>query len=111
VDITNIPPTPEQILELKARRGLDETALRTIFLEARTANGFLDAPIPRELLERAVELAELGPTSAHHAAGPLRLRRIARGEGEAQTRPLGRQPRKDDARAGHGDRRRGPAIL
>jgi 3-hydroxypropanoate dehydrogenase len=60
VDTTNIPPTREQVLELKAERALDETALRSIFFEARTANGFLDAPV-----SRAVELAELGPTSAN----------------------------------------------
>jgi len=44
---------------------LDERALRALFLEARTANGFLDAPVSREVLERAVEIAELGPTSAN----------------------------------------------
>jgi 3-hydroxypropanoate dehydrogenase len=65
MDIVSPAPTPEEALDLKRRRELDENALRTIFLEARTANGFLDASIPRELLERAIELAELGPTSAN----------------------------------------------
>jgi 3-hydroxypropanoate dehydrogenase len=65
MDASTIPPTPEQILALKKERTLDENALRSIFFEARTANGFLDAPVPRELLERAVEIAELGPTSAN----------------------------------------------
>ena len=57
--------TPREVAELKAARSLDEGALRTIFLEARTANAFLDVPVPRTLLTRAVELALLGPTSAN----------------------------------------------
>jgi 3-hydroxypropanoate dehydrogenase len=85
VDTSNIPPTREQALELKARRALDETALRTIFLEARTANGFLDEPIRRELLERAVELAELGPTSAN--ALPVRYVFVESPEAKEKLRP------------------------
>jgi 3-hydroxypropanoate dehydrogenase len=65
VNVSDIAPTLEQTIELKKQRAIDERALRTLFLEARTANGFLDAPVPRELLERAVEIAELGPTSAN----------------------------------------------
>lgn len=69
MDTSIVPPTPEQEFELKAQRALDENALRTIFFEARTANGFLDAPVSRALLERAVEIAELGPTSANTLPG------------------------------------------
>jgi 3-hydroxypropanoate dehydrogenase len=65
VNVSDIQPTLEQMIELKRLRAIDEHALRALFLEARTANGFLDAPVPRELLERAVEIAELGPTSAN----------------------------------------------
>ncbi len=65
MDVTNTAPTAEQQIALKANRALDEDALRPIFAEARTANGFLDAPVSREQLEAAVELAELGPTSAN----------------------------------------------
>ena len=65
MNIQTVQPTLEQAIALKQRRELDENALRTIFLEARTANAFLDAPIPRDVLERAVELSELGPTSAN----------------------------------------------
>ena len=65
MDVTNIAPTVEQQITLKANRALDEDALRRIFAEARTANGFLDAPVSREQLQAAVELAELGPTSAN----------------------------------------------
>jgi 3-hydroxypropanoate dehydrogenase len=62
-------PTVEQIVALKKQRTVDEHCLRTIFLEARTANGFLDVPVPRELFERAVEIAEIGPTSANSLPG------------------------------------------
>ena len=34
-----------------------------IFNEARTANGFLDKPVPLELLQQVYELAKMGPTS------------------------------------------------
>jgi len=42
---------------------LDSNALDTLFLKARTANGFQDRPVARELLERVYELAALAPTS------------------------------------------------
>lgn len=49
----------------KTRRAIDDVALRTILLEARSANGFLPGPLAHELIRRVVELAELGPTSAN----------------------------------------------
>lgn len=63
--------TPDEIVELKASRSIDERALRSIFLEARTVNGFLARPVHRDILTRAVDLALLGPTSANGL--PLRL--------------------------------------
>ncbi len=42
---------------------IDNTTLDTLFLNARTANGFLDKPVPPALLQRAYELAALAPTS------------------------------------------------
>jgi len=78
-------PTTDEIVDLKAARELDEAALRTIFLEARTANGFLDYPVPRELLARAVELALLGPTSANGL--PLRLVFVESAEAKEKLRP------------------------
>jgi len=73
VDSGFVPPTPtlEEQVAIKEARALDERALRTVFTEARTANGFLPHPIPHELLERALDLAELGPTSANTL--PLRV--------------------------------------
>jgi 3-hydroxypropanoate dehydrogenase len=69
VDVPDIQPTLAQAIDLKRKRAVDEAALRSIFLEARTANGFLDASVSREHLERAIEIAELGPTSANALPG------------------------------------------
>lgn len=66
-------------------RALDERALRTIFLEARTASSFLDRPVPREVLERAVELALLGPTSANTL--PLRIVFVETPEAKERLKP------------------------
>jgi 3-hydroxypropanoate dehydrogenase len=59
-----------EVMRTGATRALDERALRTIFTDARSANGFLPGEIPHATLERAVELAELGPTSMN--AQPVR---------------------------------------
>lgn len=42
---------------------INPAALDTLFLKARTANGFLDKPVAPELLRRVYELAALAPTS------------------------------------------------
>jgi 3-hydroxypropanoate dehydrogenase len=81
----DVPPTVDEIVELKAGRSLDERALRAIFLEARTANGFVDRHVPRELLARAVEIALTGPTSAN--ALPLRIVFVDSPEGKERLRP------------------------
>lgn len=60
-----------ELVERKRARVLDDAALRTLFIDARTAQGFLDAPVPRALLERIVELAECGPTSSNSL--PMRV--------------------------------------
>ena len=65
MDVADTQPTPAQAVELKRGRAIDERALRTLFFEARTANGFLDGDVPRELIEQAIDIAELGPTSAN----------------------------------------------
>lgn len=85
VDVTVPPPTVDEIVDLKTARALDERALRSIFLEARSANGFIDRPIPRELLARAVELTLLGPTSLN--ALPLRIVFVESREAKERLRP------------------------
>ena len=81
------PTTPsiDEIIELKSTRALDERALRTLFLEARTANGFLPRPVPHRLIERIFELAELGPTSANTL--PLRILFVETPEAKARLIP------------------------
>jgi hypothetical protein len=66
-------------------RAIDERALRTLFLEARTANGFLAAPVPRPLIERAIDIAELGPTSANTL--PVRYVVVTTPEGKEKLKP------------------------
>jgi 3-hydroxypropanoate dehydrogenase len=80
-----VPPTIEEIVELKSARSLDDRALRTIFFEARTANGFVDRPVPHELLERALEIALMGPTSANSL--PLRVVFVETPEAKERLRP------------------------
>jgi 3-hydroxypropanoate dehydrogenase len=50
---------------------LDSKALDQLFLKARTHNGWRPITVPDSLLEEAVELARMGPTSAN--ASPLRI--------------------------------------
>lgn len=78
-------PTIDEIVRLKAARALDERALRTLFLDARNANGFIDRPVPRELLERIVEVAEFGPTSTNSL--PMRVVFIESREAKERLRP------------------------
>jgi 3-hydroxypropanoate dehydrogenase len=73
------------MLELKRGRAIDERALRTLFLEARTANGFLDAPVSREDIERVIEIAELGPTSANTL--PVRYVVVQSAEAKEKLKP------------------------
>lgn len=44
---------------------ISEDALAQLFLEARTYHKWLPQPVPDDLLKRAVELAEIGPTSTN----------------------------------------------
>ena len=75
----------ESIAAHKLSRALDDKALHTIFVGARTANGFINQPVPRNLLERVVELTLLGPTSANGL--PLRLVFIESEEGKQKLLP------------------------
>ncbi|CAM3486318.1 malonic semialdehyde reductase [Rouxiella silvae] len=50
---------------------LIDSALATLFTEARTHNGWQDTPVSDELLKQAYDLARMGPTSANCC--PLRV--------------------------------------
>lgn len=92
-------PTTDEIVDLKVARELDEVALRMIFLEVRTANGFLGYPVRRELLVRAVKLALLGqpaPTGfrcvSFSSNPPRRKRNCARHSSPAISRRPWQRP-------------------
>ena len=64
---------------------LDAGALDRLFRGARTHNGWLDRPVPHDLLEEAVELAKLGPTAVN--ASPFRVIFVETAEGKARLKP------------------------
>jgi 3-hydroxypropanoate dehydrogenase len=49
----------------------DADALDRLFLSARSQNGWLDRPVPLELVRQAFDIARMGPTSAN--SQPMRL--------------------------------------
>jgi hypothetical protein len=52
---------------------IDGRALDQLFRAARTHNGWLPIDVPDALLEEAVELAKMGPTSANVSTPAHRL--------------------------------------
>ncbi len=42
---------------------IDSAPLNQLFLDARTANGFVDKPVPLALLQQVYDIAKMGPTS------------------------------------------------
>src|SRR6202044_2790196 len=53
------------------RKTVETQALAQLFTEARTQNGLHDKPVSDELLQKAIELAKMGPTSVNQS--PLRV--------------------------------------
>jgi 3-hydroxypropanoate dehydrogenase len=70
---------------VKLAATIDERALASIFLEARTFNAFEDRPVPQAVLERALDLALLGPTASNSL--PLRIVFVQTEEGKARLKP------------------------
>jgi 3-hydroxypropanoate dehydrogenase len=64
---------------------IDAAALAQIFTEARTHNAFLDTPVPEALLNEAVDIAKIGPTSANQS--PLRILFLRSKEAKERLRP------------------------
>ncbi len=56
---------------------IDDKALDALFRSARTANGFLDKPVPDELLHQAFDLMKMAPTSANSQPGRVGFVRSA----------------------------------
>jgi 3-hydroxypropanoate dehydrogenase len=96
-DIILPTPNAEEIIDLKVARALDERALETIFTVARTANGFIDRKIPHQLLDRALELALLGPTSANML--PMRVVFVESTEAKEKLKPAMNEGNRDKTMA------------
>ena len=64
---------------------IDPAALDQLFLEARTANGFIDKPVPLELLRQVYDIAKMGPTSMN--AQPARYVFLSSQESRARLLP------------------------
>ena len=71
--------------ERKMSRALAPDALKTLYEGARTANAFLDEPVPHSLLEQLAQLSHAGPTAVN--ATPLRVVFIESPEAKARLLP------------------------
>jgi 3-hydroxypropanoate dehydrogenase len=63
-------------------KALNEEALNTIFLQARTHHGWLDEPVSDETLHRLYDLTRWGPTSAN--SSPARIAFVKSPEAKAK---------------------------
>ena len=61
---------------------LDHEALATLFTKARTFTHWLDRPVPESVIERALALAQFGPTSGN--CEPMRLVLVRSPEAKAR---------------------------
>lgn len=64
---------------------LDEAALKTLFLDARTWNAFQPHDIDPALLQKVYELARMGPTAAN--TNPARIAFVRSKEAKEKLRP------------------------
>ena len=64
---------------------LSHDALNTIFLEARTRNGWQDKPVPETLLREIYDIAKMGPTTAN--SQPQRIAFVTTPEGMKKLEP------------------------
>lgn len=65
---------------------LDDAALATLFLDARTHFAFDSTPIPAETLQKLYDLVKLGPTAAN--SQPLRIVFLTSDEAKARLIPF-----------------------
>jgi 3-hydroxypropanoate dehydrogenase len=68
-----------------APRSIDDQALDQLFRTARSQNSWLDRPVPEALLRQAVDLAEMGPTSANTL--PMRVVFVKSAAAKERLRP------------------------
>ena len=64
---------------------LNQDALDRLFVEARTHNGWLDEPVPENLLKEVWDLAKMGPTSAN--CSPARIVFVVSTEAKERLKP------------------------
>ena len=64
---------------------IDQSALDQLFFNARTANGFIDKPVPVSLLQEVYDIARMGPTSMN--TQPTRYVFITTPEAKARLLP------------------------
>lgn len=65
---------------------IDEAALASLFLEARSHNAWQSKPVPEALLRRLVDVMKMGPTSAN--CSPARLIFVKSVAAKNRLRPL-----------------------
>jgi 3-hydroxypropanoate dehydrogenase len=66
-------------------QSINDQAIRQLFTEARTHNGWLDRPVSDELLQQCFDLAKMGPTSAN--CSPMRVVFVRSKEGKQRLAP------------------------
>jgi 3-hydroxypropanoate dehydrogenase len=64
---------------------IDQAALDQLFFNARTANGFLDTPVPLDLLKEVYDIARMGATSMN--TQPARYVMLTTPEAKARLLP------------------------
>jgi len=67
------------------RKTIEAQSLAQLFTGARTHNAFVDRSVSDELLQKAIELAKMGPTSVNQS--PLRVLFLRSGEAKERLRP------------------------
>ena len=67
----NIPGAARMTVHVPEHKTIEAQSLAQLFTEARTHNVFRDKPVSDELLQKAIELAKMGPTSANQS--PMRV--------------------------------------
>ena len=72
-------------IHVPEHKALESTSLAQLFTAARTHNVFRDKPVSDELLEKAIELAKMGPTSANQS--PMRVIFLRSAEAKERLRP------------------------
>jgi 3-hydroxypropanoate dehydrogenase len=72
-------------IHVPEHKTLESASLAQIFTAARTHNVFRDKPVSDELLQKAIELAKMGPTSANQS--PLRVLFLRSAEAKERLRP------------------------